>query len=240
MVNESGESVKSSAVPLAYLNILLSMLVTISLLVIIAGAGVFVYFIGYRFYKSCYTDEGYLTFTLPENPGVILLSKFICGIVWVICAIVCVILDLLFIAFMASSGTGNSEFLPYIFSLINRSLSNRFGIISVFTVIQFILLFITVAAAQLLLMYLGISLGCMITKKNKLLLSIVMYFVVSSVAGWITGIVSTVLTVFSVISESTVFLTSLMMIIGFIIYAALGVGAFFICRNIMKNKLNLE
>ncbi|MBQ4536473.1 MAG: hypothetical protein II994_02505 [Lachnospiraceae bacterium] len=39
-------------------------------------------FQGYNFYKTMYTDEGYLTHTLPVKPHQLLGSKFIVGILW--------------------------------------------------------------------------------------------------------------------------------------------------------------
>lgn len=49
--------------------------------VIIVGVFTHIY-IGYRFYRHVFTDQGYLTNTLPVTPNQILLSKGLVGILW--------------------------------------------------------------------------------------------------------------------------------------------------------------
>lgn len=59
-------------------------LLTILLFMAIGGIAFFTYvYIAYRFYKSVFTDQGYLTNTLPVTPVQIVLSKGIAGILWV-------------------------------------------------------------------------------------------------------------------------------------------------------------
>lgn len=50
--------------------------------------------ISVRFYKSLFTDEGYLTWTLPATPGQHLLVKTITGTIWGIIDAICIVLAL--------------------------------------------------------------------------------------------------------------------------------------------------
>ncbi|MDO5147207.1 MAG: hypothetical protein Q4D60_09410 [Eubacteriales bacterium] len=52
-------------------------------------------FIGCRFYKSVFTDQGYLTNTLPVTPNQIILSKGITGLAWTVINFLTVILSCL-------------------------------------------------------------------------------------------------------------------------------------------------
>lgn len=53
----------------------------------------------YRFYKNVFTDEGYLTNTLPVKPISILVTKLITGIVWSIAGAVVFILSIFLVDF---------------------------------------------------------------------------------------------------------------------------------------------
>lgn len=52
-------------------------------------------FVAIRFYKSLFTDEGYLTWTLPATPGQHLLSRFAAATIWIIIDVLCLALSLL-------------------------------------------------------------------------------------------------------------------------------------------------
>lgn len=60
-------------------------LLIFALVVIISSVAIFTYiYTGYHFYKSVFTDQGYLTNTLPVTPGQILLSKGLAALIWMI------------------------------------------------------------------------------------------------------------------------------------------------------------
>lgn len=62
----------------------LGFLLIFAMVMAIGSAAFFNYFyIVQRFYKSIFTDEGYLTNTLPVTPAQIILSKALVGIIWI-------------------------------------------------------------------------------------------------------------------------------------------------------------
>lgn len=61
-------------------------------------------FQGYNFYKTMYTDEGYLSHTLPVKPHQLLGSKFIVGIIWtmIIHIAMCLSIGMMVLSMMAA------------------------------------------------------------------------------------------------------------------------------------------
>ena len=63
---------------IAFIMLMLSMIV-------IGSAAIFtMVFVGYRFYKSVFTDQGYLTNTLPVTQRQIITAKGIVGVIWLV------------------------------------------------------------------------------------------------------------------------------------------------------------
>jgi len=58
------------------------LLLFLSIMITVTAAIFTVIFIGYRFYKSVFTDEGYLTNTLPVTPKQLIISKGLTGVIW--------------------------------------------------------------------------------------------------------------------------------------------------------------
>lgn len=60
-------------------------ILTVTLIVAVASASCFTcFYIAYRFYKNVFTDQGYLTNTLPVTPNQIMLSKYCTAVLWLI------------------------------------------------------------------------------------------------------------------------------------------------------------
>lgn len=75
-------------------NVLLSslyMVFGISVFVLCAFAVMAILFTVARFYKNLFTDEGYLTFTLPVNTSTIIMSKFWATVLWMAIASVAIV-----------------------------------------------------------------------------------------------------------------------------------------------------
>ena len=62
--------------------------------------------ISIRFYKNMFTDEGYLTHTLPVKPGTLLVSHILNGFIWSMLALIlCLAMVVLIFAFAAPADT---------------------------------------------------------------------------------------------------------------------------------------
>ena len=67
----------------------LTMLLIFALVIVISSIAIFTYiYSGYHFYKNVFTDQGYLTNTLPVTPSQLLLSKELAALLWLLIDVV--------------------------------------------------------------------------------------------------------------------------------------------------------
>lgn len=209
-------------------------------LLIMAGVGAVaicsagsLFFLIYRFYKRCFTDEGYLTFTLPVTTHQILLSSLVNTIIGEIIMLVAVCLSvgiaavLFLMAFpenliWADVSVGLKE----AFGQMWTSLAEHFDVLSSMTVTGII-----GALSELIVLMLAVTIGAMIAKKNKILAAVGVYYGISILQSFALTFANlsvvdkqTVLGLFSVTS-----LTSLV----------IGIGGYFLMHYLTDKKLNL-
>ena len=67
-----------------------------SIIALIAFVVVTFILVYYRYYKNLFTDEGYLTFTLPVRRQTLYLSKTLNALIWEVASVVVVVLNVLF------------------------------------------------------------------------------------------------------------------------------------------------
>ena len=72
---------------------MIAAMIIFGIVVFISCTAIFTYvYIAYRFYKNIFTDQGYLTNTLPVTPSQIIVSKMLNALLWII-------IDLVVLAF---------------------------------------------------------------------------------------------------------------------------------------------
>ena len=182
-----------------------------------------------RFYKSKFTDEGYLTFTLPVTTHQILLSSLLNILIWMAVSVVTGLLGLVLILLPALAEVDLSS----AFVGIQLIIPDRFGLYLV--TIIFCLLCAT--AYSVVIPPMCITIGAQVTKKYKLLAGFGIYYALSAVISFLSGILNVVYTLgLSVLGEDAVLLTIL---IPFVIQLCFAVGGYFIMHRSIENKLNL-
>ncbi len=77
--------------PMSALRVISMVVITLVMSAIIASSIVTIILVGRQYYRNCFCDEGYLTFTLPVSPSQVLLSKLITGSAWSIINLVAAI-----------------------------------------------------------------------------------------------------------------------------------------------------
>ena len=189
-----------------------------------------------HFYRNLYTDEGYLTFTLPVKTRSILTSKFISGMIWqLVSYIVLIALG----AFILIFGTSPEH-------IVNLS-----GIRSFFDVVGMILgeygwlaftYLISLLAGSfygIAALYLAVTIGCVVAKKHRVLASIGVYYVINMIMSTMMSVVS-----FIIVAVATAMNESAALYVSSIVSAAFSivftVAALLITVYMMKNKLNLS
>ena len=199
-----------------------------------------------RFYKSFFTDEGYLTFTLPVSMDCHITSKLTAALIADVFGVVTAVLYVGIIAlgaaianfgvmkdFVAGLGLGSMfELLGY------------FGLDSVVSLFLMIVHTILSILANYLLLYLSISLGCMLAKKHRFIVCGACYLGVTTVVSVISYIVS-IIVVFVLAAAATQvqnmgIIVNIILAVLSALVAVEAVACYFITRYILKNKVNLD
>ena len=202
-----------------------------------------------RYYKNLFSDEGYLTFTLPVKTSSIILSKLFTAVIWSVIITICTIIGvMIFVLFGTSASFINNEVVDG-FSHVFKQIFEFYFTGSAVQIIYLIELLISIIVSlftNILLMYLAITIGCQIAKKHKVLASIGMYFVISSVVSVLSTIIQVITTTtlyggFDFIYvEPTLSDVTLILLPSIIFSIILGVCYFLLNNYILKNKLNIE
>ncbi len=199
----------------------------------------------YRFYKNVYTDEGYLTNTLPVKPVSILASKLITGIVWTIVSGAIVVLCFLILAssskiilFFADDNIYESAYYNALFDFI---LDNIWFIISFMI---FGLISVTMSISSV---YVSVSIGNL-ANRHKVLISIAVYFFLTIVLGMAIGIILVIagtnfFDTTNLFEDTETFKLSgeytVMIWVYSIVLFIISLIELFVTHLIMKHKLNL-
>ena len=195
----------------------------------------------HRFYMSFFTDEAYLTFTLPVTMDCHLMIKIVSMFVWNVATLVVTILGALII--FGGLTVGYTEQVQEVFSYFSyikeilqmhwQSASDNLGAQLVVTVLNGLTEYIF----QSLLIYFSITLGCMLFKKHRLLGAILSFFVINTLESWIRSIFQSLITGFGMTSGAVY----LLQMIFSIVFMIVGMIALYLgTRYILQKKLNLD
>ena len=210
------------------LEVLLALLLMFMVLALIAFAvGGWIY-LCIQFYKRKFTDEGYLTFTLPVSAWQIYLSSFLNFLLWYI---------LIGLAIAASFGCifligfANTEVWDQMVMEIDfheiRLVFAEFDIFKPgYSIVQFI--------TGILIIMNCITVGSVMAKKHKALAAFAAYYLVSMV----TSVVSTVVSVIAYVMDPLQML-HIMQLVNMLVSCILGLGGAALSVWLMKKKLNL-
>lgn len=203
--------------------------------------------IAVRFYKNLFSDEGYLTRTLPVTPGAHLLSKTIAGFIWSAIDTLLIFLSMWIIIATPSVVNAFEENKAEVLDLMGFSNSFTpgmffFYIVFIFTISCF---------SSVIMLYLSVALGQLFSN-HRILGAVVCYFVMNMAISIITTMIL-ILTGFFKRYDSTfgvspaaqggfniaeymmdtyIFVAVLSIVTGIILYV--------LTYYIMKKKTNLE
>lgn len=194
----------------------------------------------FRFYKNKFTDEGYLTFTLPVTARQIFLSSFLNILAWFAITVFVVIAAACIIVFL-----GAGEYLKEIFDGFQYIIEDTQQILREPGYDAFIVLS-TVQAVfapiyTLLLIMTSITIGSVLAKKHKILATIGIYYCINMVVGIVEPILTVVPTIVLAASEFEQYYVYMNTTIGITLtlQVILSVIGYFWSTWLMKHKLNL-
>lgn len=199
-----------------------------------------------RFYKNFFTDEGYLTFTLPVKKTTLLNSKLVMTLIFSLASTVLLFVN---IFIMLAVGMPEDVFAVHTWNTIGGALSvffEGFGGFGVSYIILVILIFIALMMAQMLFIFLCITIAAVIAKKHKVLTAIALYYGINMVLSFgielmlIGGIFSVADYIASLgVTSGLIGVAFIMLaVLGLIITA--GMGLYLVQLRLLDKKLNLE
>ncbi len=239
-------------------NILLNMLmVSMSMGLLFALVALCLYAVGvqilllYRFYKHKFTDEGYLTFTLPVSVPQIFWSSFVNMIIWLVISVVTV-LAVIFLAILfgtATEGLVNGDIFQVIGEMLDllsmldwdMMLEEAFGPVAGASAVCYGLQMLITPFYALIVPMACITVGAVLAKKHKILASIGVYYGLNMVVSIASSMVSLIPSIFYTFHESADGSGYLlvMSLLSLVLTAGLTVGGYFVTTYLMKHKLNL-
>lgn len=230
---------------------MMSAFATMLYLLLLVGAvyAVMIY-IGVRFYKTTYTDEGYLLHTLPVTKHQILLSKLLVSSLWMFIIYVAltasVVLFALFIAEAVSPGSIGEmmAYLPDFFGEIGEALRNMSGrdrMDLVHFLISLTLNLLVGIPSSILAIFCAVSLGQLFSK-HRVLMAILCYVGILIIVAIINTVVRTVSYTGILVFDFSHVLGELFTLLDMsaVQNLLMGVGFYLLSYYIASKKLNME
>ena len=187
----------------------------------------------FRFYKNFYTDEGYLSFTLPVSINLQILNKLLISIFWVVVSTAAFFLSIFI--FLAGTPYWNDFF--HLMSLSFQEFSKIDAGIRFLFITETLTALVLNAVASPLFIYLCITIGGLLPT-HRLAASIGTYFLATAALSLVTNIFSSLFPNFMNFTglEEFCYYLMPMMLIGCIIEIFV---SFFLTRYLMERKTNL-
>ena len=208
----------------------------------------------WRFYTHLYTDQGYLTFTLPVKRRALLVSKIINEMVWYVAQFALLAVCVLLFCLIAPPATAQYPVInPIVFQTVRTFFQGAVqllggGALALF-IMEFILFLLVSVLFSVCLVQFCITVGAVIAKKHKLLVGIGIYYAVnmglSFVGQLLSNIVSAMMTggLGILMSNATQnqMIAIFLLIFLLVIFVMLAGAALFYClmQDKVDRKLNL-
>ncbi len=200
----------------------------------------------HRFYTNFFTDQGYLTFTLPVKASELFWSKIIAGIVWLFIAVVVASVGAILVGLGAqglNEGFAITDTVPYwimnvytmgVVSGVNETLAMCFSMIGVALSLT----------SVLLLAYMSFTLGALWARQHKLLVGIALFAGIGFAINMISGTVDVLIGFnglfdWSSYKEASLIHLTIIYILHDVRDAVLIVVYFFITLFCLKRHVNL-
>ena len=180
---------EGASAPKQWLEILCVLVITAAVLFfVVCGAAALIVQI-VRFYRSRFTDEGYLTFTLPVTTHQVLLSSFVSSAINLIAVAAVSAVGLILMGLCAVPDLEDLRKGMDIFWQEFPELWSRFTQADVLQAFWLLLLNVIVAFSnELILIMLAVTIGSLIAKKHKILAAVAFYYILHVVDLTFTGV----------------------------------------------------
>lgn len=207
----------------------------------IVGVAAVVLYLG-RFYKSRFTDEGYLTFTLPVSTHQNLLASLVNTVIGTV--LITLVICACGALWLAIAFAGVKDFyqslwqnFPELWERGWQSLRELLGQIPGSIPVRMVLSAVIGGVSSLVMLMLAVTVGSIAAKKHKILAAVGVYYgiqvLISLVSAFTLAAVETV-------GTGTLAMLGDLLNRGVVISLVLGVGGYFLMYWLVDRKLNLN
>lgn len=144
----------------------------------------------YRYYTHFFTDQGYLTFTLPCKTSSHFKSKILNGLLWDLISSVVVVCCVGIVLLALPSDINFGERIWDAFSLYTM-FDNNMLMTPEIQVIQKVIELVFTSISELMILYIAVTIGAMVANRHKILASIGFYLAIS----WTFSLIETLATI---------------------------------------------
>ena len=224
---------------------------TIGMMIVIMGFGAFslitMILIFVRFYKNFFSDEGYLTFTLPVKRSQLLKSKLISATGFVLLTDLCLGIDFIVMMAVAYPEKVFSIKLYRDIALFIKELFHQFGPYTIIYALEILVGFVLVTVCSILAIYVCITFAAVIARRVKFLVALGFYYAYSMVLSFMFEILIFDGSVFRIINwigdlgADWGKLAFAVLFLGLVAIAALCCAAFYTLEGyLLRKRLNLD
>lgn len=206
-------------------------------IVVCGVAGLFLHI--WRFYKSRFTDEGFVTFTLPVTTHQLLLSSLLNTVIGMVllCLTICLCVPLwLLVGFSGVEG-----FFPTLWKLLPQIPQMFSEVIRKEEMKYFWTMLVNIPVgflAEIVVLMLSVTIGSVIAKKHKILAAVGCYYGINLVLSFVSGI-SSIATAFAAESQANDGWIMGLFGSNAAILLVVAVGGYFLMHFLADKKLNL-
>ncbi len=223
-----------------FLDIFLGLVFVFYILYLIIIAVVTTIYLIIRFYKNLFSDEGYLTHTLPVSHNQLIVSKLLAAFLWSLIDIIMIIASILVLVADNKTIPYMLKELPFLF----HNFQATFGFSIWVYIIIFIILSLIFIIINTLMLYCSIALGHKFGK-HKIIGSFVAYMVLYAVNQIVSTIILFAGGFFWKVSDfatpmDNLNIFNMYLFIFSALYIGFGICYYIITHFILKNQLNLE
>lgn len=206
-----------------------------------------------RFYKHFFTDEGYLTFTLPVSRKSLLMSKTLSGLIWIWANVILIVICVMIFMLISPPAEAGKFFInPVAYKWLGGVIANAWSAVGAWLIVYVVIAIVLISLMFLFtlsMIQFCITIGAIIAKKLKVLAAIGIYYLInmgiSFVVTFFGGIGTGMLIdgfaykMAQVSTNQACFIVALLLIVICAIVAA--VACIFECATIgkLERKLNL-
>lgn len=190
------------------------------------------------FYRSFYTDEGYLTFTLPVKRSALLASKYISAVIWLAISFAVSLLSVA-VALIFGAATDKIADINVLSDVMKTVLMFTSGdSVAVFVrhavgAVIYLLYFIAV-------IYLAVTVGSIVASKHRGVATVGFLYIITLATSLASDLVYFLISVTVSASANVMLPEAYGDIVSMILYAGFGVASYMLCLYFIKNDLNLQ